>query len=273
MVPNKTSFTDFLNSLIKTNAGLDYFCDFAKCSENLKEVEIKLNSLNFLLNKSDLRSAIEALFNENKKCFSILNLLIAVRDQKTNVLDKNFCSTELDTFFEDPEKIYYFFKETGLEQLFKNGRIRNLCDYFFGIEVGLDTNARKNRRDKIMESYIAEIFKKNNIDFAEQVKTSKLHIDLGRDVKKFDFTIKSRTTTYLIETNFYNTGGSKLNEVATAYIEISNKIKYFKEFEFAWITDGCGWLEAKNKLKEAYNSVEIYNLTNINEFIEKIKND
>ena len=125
----------------------------------------------------------------------------------------------------------------------------------------------------IIGALIANKFRAENLNFSEQTKTQDLRVYLGSDVKKFDFVIKTNTQIYLIETNFYNVGGSKLNEVARAYIEISQKISHCAGFKFVWITDGQGWLDAENKLEEAYKSVEIYNLANLDDFIRKIKND
>jgi type II restriction enzyme len=149
-----------------------------------------------------------------------------------------------------------------------------LVDYVFGIEVGLDTNTRKNRGGKNMEKKVARIFKNNSIDFQEQVKHTDFPelLSLGIDVKQFDYAIQTKKKTYLIETNYYNTGGSKLNETSRAYTDIAAKINQYSNFEFVWITDGKGWLTAKSKLEEAYNNIaKVYNLTSINEFINLIK--
>ena len=95
---------------------------------------------------------------------------------------------------------------------------------------------------------------------------------MGADVKRFDFVIKTKCKTYLIETNYYNSGGSKLNEVARAYSDVAPKINRYPNYEFVWITDGQGWLSAKNKLEEAINIIpSVYNLSTINQFIEQVK--
>lgn len=270
---NSLNFEVFLSTLQKTNKKLGYFVDFAKCEQNVQDISIHLHALNFLLGKSDLKDAINTLFRVNKECFKVLNFLIAIRDENENLFDKNLNLIALKDYFNAPQKIYDFFIESGLAEIFMNNKIKNLYDYVFGIEVGLDTNARKNRGGKVMEALIANKFRAENLNFSEQTKTQDLRVYLGSDVKKFDFVIKTNTQIYLIETNFYNVGGSKLNEVARAYIEISQKISHCAGFKFVWITDGQGWLDAENKLEEAYKSVEIYNLANLDDFIRKIKND
>lgn len=70
---------------------------------------------------------------------------------------------------------------------------------------------------------------------------------------------------------FYNGGGSKLNEVARSYSDVAPKINQYANFEFVWITDGQGWLSAKNKLEEAFSIIpSVYNLSNLDSFTQKI---
>ena len=114
--------------------------------------------------------------------------------------------------------------------------------------------------------------KSENICFQTEVSSKNFALNLGSDQKIFDFVIRAGGITYLIETNFYGTGGSKLNEVARAYTEISQKIALCDGFKFVWITDGRGWLAAKNKLEEAYKSIKIYNLATLHYFVKELKN-
>lgn len=153
-------FNEFINSLSDTNATLNYFTDFDKITEKISKIEIKLHQLNYLIGKKDLKKAVYELFNENPSVFDVLNILIAVRDKNTKVLDEKGDTVLLKNFFENPEKIYKYLKETGLEEVFMKKEIKNLVDYVFGIEVGLDTNARKNRSGKIMAKIIENIFEK-----------------------------------------------------------------------------------------------------------------
>ena len=126
-----------------------------------------------------------------------------------------------------------------------------------------------------MEGMVARIFDKNEVEYRQEVYSSEwpsITDVLGDDEKRFDFVVESSTKTYLIEVNFYSSGGSKLNEVARSYSDIATKINSVPGFEFVWITDGIGWKSAKNKLQEAYSIIpSIYNLTNIKDFIELIK--
>ena len=235
---------------------------------------LKLNQLNFLLGKDNLNNCIKLLWEENKNVFDVLEILIAVRktDNKKIITDNNEI-IKISSLFKSVEGVIQFVHETGLDEVFKSRKIKNLVDYVFGIETGLDTNARKNRSGHIMENSVAAIFSSHNIDYRQEVYSSdfpELSI-LGEDEKRFDFVIETRVKTYLIEVNFYSGGGSKLNETARSYTELAPKINALDNFEFVWITDGQGWLSAKNKLEEAFYAIPgVYNLTSIEEFIKKV---
>jgi type II restriction enzyme len=189
-------------------------------------------------------------------------------------VDKDGNVVLLKSYFESCSKVVEFLQGTGLADIFQSRRIKNLVDYVFGIETGLDTNARKNRSGHIMENTVAKILKDNGVAFLQEVYSSEfpeLSV-LGTDEKRFDFYIKTPTKKYLIEVNFYSGGGSKLNEVARAYTELAPKVNSVKGFEFVWITDGIGWKSARNKLEEAYNTIpSVYNLTSIESFVKLLK--
>jgi len=172
--------------------------------------------------------------------------------------------------------IVEYIEETGIAEIFKNKNITNLVDYVFGVEVGLDTNSRKNRGGNNMSKTVAKQFTNAGIFFKQEISSTdfKEIESLGADVKRFDFVIQTQKKTYLIETNYYNSGGSKLNETARGYSDLALKINQYEKYEFVWITDGQGWLSAKNKLEEAYNSIpSVYNLVTLEDFIKKIQKE
>ena len=236
---------------------------------------MSLNTLNYLIGKEDLTKGVSEIWQRDPKVFEVLGILIAVRDEgKKPVVDKNGNVVLLKSYFESKVKVVEFLEGTGLADIFESRRIKNLVDYVFGIETGLDTNARKNRSGHIMENTVAKILKDNGVSFRQEVYSSEfpeLSV-LGTDEKRFDFYIKTPTKKYLIEVNFYSGGGSKLNEVARAYTELAPKVNSVKGFEFVWITDGIGWKSARNKLEEAYNTIpSVYNLTSIDSFVILLK--
>ncbi|MDD2245288.1 MAG: type II restriction endonuclease [Dysgonamonadaceae bacterium] len=270
-------FETFISQLSETNATLDYFTDFGKIKSNISKISIKLNQLNYLIGKEDLKLAIEELYEENAKVFEVLDILIAVRKIKNaKTFNREGEIVQLDSYFETSDKIYEFIEDTGLGEIFKNKNITNLVDYVFGVEVGLDTNARKNRGGENMSKAVSLIFDNARIFYKKEVSITEFPeiTSLGADLKRFDFVIKTEVKTYLIEINFYNGGGSKLNEVARAYSDVAPKINQYANFEFVWITDGQGWLSAKNKLEEAFSIIpSVYNLSNLDSFTQKIKNE
>ena len=269
------NFNLFMSQLQETNQTLDFFCDFEKISANVAEVEMSLNTLNYLIGKDDLTKGVAEIWQRDPKVFEVLGILIAVRDEgRKPIVDKDGNVVLLKSYFESCSKVVEFLQGTGLADIFQSRRIKNIVDYVFGIETGLDTNARKNRSGHIMENTVAKRLKDNGIVFRQEVYSSEFPelTVLGTDEKRFDFYIKTSSKKYLIEVNFYSGGGSKLNEVARAYTELAPKVNSVKGFEFVWITDGIGWKSARNKLEEAYNTIpSVYNLTSIDAFIKLLK--
>jgi len=272
----KEQFDLFISQLQETNQTLDFFCDFDKISQNVEDIKLSLCMLNSLIGSSDLRKSVETIWKRDKSAFGVMDILIAVRSEgKKKVLDSLGQCVVLDTLFNSVDGVMEFLENTGLAEIFQSKKINDLVDYVFGIETGLDTNARKNRSGHVMEDMVARIFEKNGIHYRQEVYSSEwptITRVLGDDEKRFDFVIKTAAKTYLIEVNFYSGGGSKLNEVARSYSDIAPKINSVSGFEFVWITDGIGWKSAKNKLQEAYSIIpSIYNLTDIIKFIKLVK--
>lgn len=269
-------FVEFMSQLKETNQSLDFFCDFDKIHNNVENIKLSLCMLNSLIGVSDLHSAVKTIWDRDKTAFNVMDILIAVRSEgKKKVLNSFGECVILDTLFESVEGVMEFIYNTGLADVFQSQKISNLVDYVFGVETGLDSNARKNRSGHVMENVVAEIFDENAIPYRTEVYSSEwaeITDALGDDEKRFDFVVKTAQKNYLIEVNFYSGGGSKLNEVARAYSDIAPRINSVDGFEFVWITDGIGWKSAKNKLQEAFNIIpSIYNLTSIKEFIRILK--
>lgn len=271
-------FDTFMSQLQETNQTLDFFCDFDKISQNVDDIKLSLCMLNSLIGTTDMRKSVETIWNRDKTAFNVMDILIAVRSEgKKKVLDNLGQCIVLDSLFTSVDGVMEFLETTGLAEIFQSKRINDLVDYVFGIETGLDTNARKNRSGHVMENMVARIFDKNGINYRQEVYSSEwpsITEVLGDDKKRFDFVIRTNTKTYLIEVNFYSGGGSKLNEVARSYSDIAPKINSVSGFEFVWITDSIGWKSAKNKLQEAYSIIpSIYNLTSIEDFINRVLRD
>lgn len=269
-------FELFMSQLQETNQTLPFFCDFGKINQNVEDIKLSLCILNSLIGSTDLRKSVETIWNRDRTAFSVMEILIAVRSKENKkILDAFGNCTTIKEFFNSVDGVLTFLYETGLAKLFQERLVSDLVDYVFGIETGLDSNARKNRSGHLMENAVAAKFSESGIDFRQEVYSYEwpaIEKVLGDDKKRFDFVVKSGGKTYLMETNFYSGGGSKLNEVARSYSDIAPKINSVPGFEFIWITDGQGWKAAKNKLQEAFNIIPgIYNLTSISDFISFLK--
>lgn len=272
------NFNKFMSQLSETNATLDFYSDFNKIRNNVSEIALSLNSLNFLMGKENLREAVTMLWNRDKKAFDVLDILIATRRKdKKKFIDNDGKPYLISSLFTSIDGVMKFLEETGLSEVFMRKDVKDLVDYVFGVETGLDTNARKNRSGDITETLLHRILNNNGIAHRMEVYSSEfpeIKAVLGEDEKRFDFVIKTKKRTFLIELNFYSGGGSKLNEVARAYRELAPIVNGVKGFEFVWITDGEGWNSARNKLAEAYNDIlRMYNFTTLPEFLEEVKHE
>lgn len=272
----KERFEKFLTDLKETNADLAFYSDFEKINDNVAQIEFSLNTLNYLIGKQDIKKAVSFIWERDRKAFEVMDILIATRKRDNKLFlnaSQNACS--IHSLFSSENGIVMFLEETGLAHLFRTKQIGNLVDYVFGVEVGLDSNARKNRSGFIMEKRIAALFDDAGIEYEEQASSHsfpEIEAVLGVDQKVFDFVVKTPKKTYLMEVNFYSSGGSKLNETARSYTEIGPKINSVDGYEFVWVTDGHGWYTAKNKLQEAFEAIPgIYNLTSLRNFITQIK--
>ncbi len=272
----KEQFDLFMSQLRETNATLDFYCDFPKIARNVADIEISLNSLNYLIGKENLREAVEALWNRDSRVFEAMDILIATRkNNDKKYIDNDGSMHSVHSLFSSVDGVMKFIEGTGLDTVFKNKEVKDLVDYVFGVETGLDTNARKNRSGKITETLVARILANAGIAYREQVSSQEfpaIASVLGADQKVFDFAITVNAKTYLIEVNFYSSGGSKLNEVARSYTDVAPKVNGVLGYEFVWITDGIGWNSARNKLEEAFAAIpSIYNLTTIQNFINTLR--
>ena len=274
MAANK-SFSEFFGSLSELKIGLDYYTDFKKVEENIStgKLMVKLNQLNHLVGKIDMRKAVQEIWDENSKAFSAMGILLAVRKaQKKSAWNADGKKMLVYDYFSSVDQIMDFLNESGLLEVLQDKHVTNLVDYVFGVEVGLDTHSRKNRIGKIMAKDIARQFDKAGIFYQKEVDSKNIPSIkkvLGKDSKRFDFVIKSSEKEYLIEVNYYGSNGSKVTEIPRSYMNVAKKINSVPGYEFVWITDGPGWELAKEQLHEAYEEIpHVYNLTTLQNFIK-----
>ncbi len=253
----------------------DYFVNWKKVFANGSDLEITLNKLNYLLGKENLKDEFKKLYSSNPDIVKALPVLLAVRENKLEVFDKVTKNSEFFDFSgteKDSEKYYEFLEKSGLARLFQKDGVKNLVDYVMGVEVGLDSNGRKNRggslMEEIVESFISELCNKNGFEYLSQARSTAIKSKWGVDVKvdkserSFDFAVfnPKNKKVKLFEVNFYNGGGSKLKAVCGEFKSLYTELKD-QNIDFIWITDGLGWFTTKRPLEETYNHNEyVFNL-------------
>ena len=240
---------------------------------------MELNILNSLIGSKNIEEEFGKLLIKYPEILKCIPTLLAVRQYEILVFDNNGNRFEYNfkKMNYDINQYKIFMRETGLFDLLQNHIINNVYDYVLGVEAGLNSNARKNRGGHLMENLVENFiqkagFIKNETYFKEmylQQIEEKWKLDMSfisnnsQATKRFDFAVKTEKNIYGIETNFYTGGGSKLNETARSYKMIAEEADKVHGFEFVWITDGHGWISARNNLKETFDSMT--NLININD--------
>lgn len=276
----KRNFAEWLLTFTDSIANYRYYIDFETIYKNAEIYKIELNMLNSLIGSKNIESDFEKLVNKYPEVIKCIPTLLAVRQSEIIVLDDD--GNKFEYSFKkmnyNVEQYIVFMRETGLFELLEKHLINNLYDYVLGVECGLNSNARKNRGGHLMEDAVEKFiqkagFKKGETYFKEmylQDIEEKWKLDMSfisnqnQATKRFDFVIKTDKCIYGIETNFYASGGSKLNETARSYKMIAEEAEKVVGFEFVWFTDGMGWISARNNLKETFDNMEhIYNIADM----------
>lgn len=261
-------FNYLIDNLKETIKTWDYFVNWNKVIRNYQDVETSLNLLNTLIGKENIEVTAKNLLKEYPKVIAVIPSLLAYRERKVKLLSniKNFETTEYD--FSKPidlDKAVMFLKESGFLKLVSDKTIKSIPDYFIGVEVGLDSNGRKNRSgtsmEDIAEFFIKDICKQKGYDYISQATADKIKQKWNKDItvtkssKRIDFAVNTPNKLYLIETNFYGGGGSKLKSTAGEYAEIYHQWTN-DGHQFIWITDGLGWQSAKRPLRDTFDNTD-----------------
>lgn len=279
------NFSTWLSGFRDSIANYGYYIDFEKVHRNVDNIKVELNILNSLIGSKNIEVDFENLMRKYPEVLKCIPLLLAVRANEIYCQDENGGHLFQFDFGKYPpnshahyERYKYFMRETGLFDLLENHIVNNLVDYATGVETGLDSNGRKNRGGHLMEDLVESFinkagFIKDKTYFKEMYIhqiTAKWGIDLsaisnqGKMEKRFDFVVKTPTMIYGIETNFYGSGGSKLNETARSYKTLALETDTINGFTFVWFTDGKGWTSARNNLEETFDVMpHIYNIKDL----------
>lgn len=273
------NFENWLSTFRASIADYGYYVDFEKIYENVDAIKVELNILNSLIGSENVEVDFDNLIRKYPEVLKCIPLLLAVRADEIYAIDRdgvfkyNFKKPNLSV-----EQYKIFMRKTGLFDLIENHIINNLVDYATGVETGLDSNGRKNRGGHLMENLVESFIQKagfvKNITYFKEMYiheiTDKWSIDLsaisnqGKMEKRFDFVIKTDNMIYGIETNFYGSKGSKLNETSRSYKTLALETDTIDGFTFVWFTDGKGWASARHNLEETFDVMEhIYNIKDL----------
>lgn len=276
---NNRNFSEWLSGFRDSIADYGYYIDFEKVHRNVNNIKVELNILNSLIGSNNIETDFENLINKYPETLKCIPLLLAVRSNEIYAIDGdgdytyNFKNPNLSV-----KQYKVFMRKTGLFDLIENHIVNNLVDYATGVETGLDSNGRKNRGGHLMENLVESFiqkagFLKDESYFKEMYIhqiTDKWDIDLsaisnqGKTEKRFDFVVKTPNMIYGIETNFYGSGGSKLNETARSYKTLALETDTIDGFTFVWFTDGKGWTSARHNLEETFDVMEhVYNINDM----------
>lgn len=278
-------FNTWLSSFRPSISGYRYYIDFEKVVRNVEGIKVELNILNSLVGSKSIEQDFERIVRKYPDTLECIPLLLAVRGKDSDY--KIYAQDEEGAFLYDFRRLNYsveqykvFMRKTGLFDLLENHLVNNLVDYALGVETGLDSNGRKNRGGHQMEDLVEGYIKKAGVKYFKEMYLSDIErrwgLDLsrlsnnGESTKRFDFVVKTSGCVYAIETNFYSSGGSKLNETARSYKMIAEEAQGIRGFRFVWFTDGLGWKSAKGNLKETFDILPtIFNIDEIENGIMK----
>lgn len=264
---NADQVFDFLcNTLKPTIKSWEYFVDWAKVIRNFKKYDNELNLLNVIIGHDDPESKALEIFNNYPRCKKVIPILLASRDKDSCILTEYKNEFRYKNFVFDQnlssQDAVSFLLDTGVLKLFQDKTIKSIPDYVLGVEAGLDSNGRKNRGGKRMEQiceyFISELCNKNKWSWLKQATKNSIKKEWGLDIttekanRTIDFAVNTNNVMFLIETNFYEGGGSKLKSTAGEYRSDHNRWKK-DGHEFIWITDGKGWITAKKPLRETFD--------------------
>lgn len=274
----KRDFDEWLSKFRLSISGYDYYVDFSKVVEKVKQVKVELNILNSLVGSQNIEDDFEIILAKYPETLKCIPLLLAVRKNEIYAEDEEGPFLyRFDGMNYSVEQYRVFMRKTGLFDMIANHIVNNLVDYALGVETGLDSNGRKNRgghqMEQLVESYIQKAgFVKGDTYFKEMYLSEverRWGLDLsalsnqGRARKRFDFVIKTDSMVYAIETNFYGGtgGGSKLNETARSYKMLAQEADTVYGFTFVWVTDGTAWRSARENLRETFDVLDtIYSI-------------
>ena len=277
----KRNFIEWLGTFKDNISDYKYYINFEKVYKNVEENKVEFNMLNSLLGSKNIEEDFINLVTKYPEVLKCIPILLAVRNMEIPAMDEEGAFIyNFKKMNQSLEQYIVFMNKTGLFDLLANRGVTNIIDFVLGVETGLDSNGRKNRGGHLMEDLIEGYLKSEGVEYYKEMYLKdveeKWGVNLsslsnnGKSAKRFDFVVKTNNMIYGIETNFYTSGGSKLNETARSYKMIAEESKNIEGFKFVWFTDGKGWTSAKKNLEETFDVLDsMYNINDVENGIMK----
>lgn len=277
----KRNFMEWLGTFKDNISDYKYYINFEKVYRNVEENKVEFNMLNSLLGSKNIEEDFINLVTKYPEVLKCIPILLAVRNMEIPAMDEEGAFIyNFKKMNQSLEQYIVFMNKTGLFDLLANRGVTNIIDFVLGVETGLDSNGRKNRGGHLMEDLIEGYLKSEDVEYYKEMYLKDIEekwaIDLsalsnnGKSAKRFDFVVKTNNMVYGIETNFYTSGGSKLNETARSYKMIAEESKNIEGFKFVWFTDGKGWTSAKKNLEETFDVLDsMYNINDVENGVMK----
>lgn len=277
----KRNFIEWLGTFKDNISDYKYYINFEKVYKNVEENKVEFNMLNSLLGSKNIEEDFINLVTKYPEVLKCIPILLAVRNMEIPAMDEEGAFIyNFKKINQNLEQYIVFMNKTGLFDLLANRGVTNIIDFVLGVETGLDSNGRKNRGGHLMEDLIEGYLKSEGVEYYKEMYLKDIEekwgIDLsalsnnGKSAKRFDFVVKTNSIVYGIETNFYTSGGSKLNETARSYKMIAEESKNIEGFKFVWFTDGKGWTSARKNLEETFDVLDsMYNINDVENGIIK----
>ena len=260
------------DTLIETNYTYDFFVNWDKVNKNRDAFKYEVALLKSIKNSSNPANDFRDLLTKYPEVIKVIPILLACRDGLLKVLNsfendlkfKSYDFNKSEYSDKDIVDIVHFAEKTRLLEMLC--KMDSAIDYLLGVEVGLDTNARKNRSGTFLEKMVTETLKELSdsnpgLVFLEQKSfgfvEEKYNIEIPVALKdrKFDYAVINKGQATTIEVNFYSGTGSKPSEIVSSYSDRNRELKS-AGWKFVWLTDGQGWKKMQRPLHVGIENID-----------------
>lgn len=260
-------FDYLVNTMRPGVADWDYFVAWDKVFTNTRNIEVTLNTMNYLLGKDNFESEFKYLAGEHPEILEMIPVLIVRNGAKstnysvvtvdgTSLTEEKFEFNVAHPSTQDIDAAVIFIKNTGLIRIFQKDGVKNLVDYVLGVEAGLSSNGRKNRGGTAMENVCEALLKNLRCNYLRQASPADIKREFDVELTNcegriFDFAVMGNNGLNIVEVNCYSSGGSKLDKTASDYRGLQDDLR--NQATFIWLTDGAGWQKTKNPLRKTFD--------------------